>query len=492
MKQMFILLATLAATTVAHLPPAHAGQVPGTTSDPNVPISHHDRVYASEQFSNTVSVIDPVDNHLVGVIRLGDPSPGNFSPLYTGQVLVHGMGYSPDHRTLAIVAIGSNSVTFIDTATNAVKHTTYVGRSPHEAFYTPDGREVWVTVRGENYVDVLDAQTYGEKTRIVTPAGPGMTIFSTDGKYGYVCSSFNPEVDVITVADHQIVAKVKQDSPFCPNIAATPDGKQVWFTLKDTGQTQVFDAHPPFSLIRTLNTGPITNHVNFAVNSKGSFAYITVGGLNAVKVFRTDTFEQVATIPVGNMPHGVWPSGDGSRIYVGLENSDTMTAIDTHTNKIIAVVPIGQAPQAIAYVPNAVPEGDGTQNTQPLGLSGQAAHLSLVEVNRAGEVSAPTSVVLYDQGVLQVLQASVTGLQPKQPYVLGLSGAADGSGPVEPLARFMTNAAGSAIVDTVGQIRQIVAPGATDIAQSADKRRYLVIAPAIEGKPGNVVQVQSL
>jgi YVTN family beta-propeller protein len=491
MKRMSI-LAALAATSLAHMLPALAGQAPGASTDPNAPISHHDRVYASEQFSNTVSIVDPADNHLVGVIRLGDTSPTNFSPLYKGQVLVHGMGFSPDHRTLAIVAIGSNSVTFIDTATNAVKHTTYVGRSPHEAFYTPDGSEVWVTVRGENYVEVLDAQTYAEKTRIVTPAGPGMTIFSTDGKYGYVCSSFNPEVDVITVADHQIVAKVTQDSPFCPNIAATPDGKQVWFTLKDTGKTQVFDAHPPFSLIKTLDTGPITNHVNFAVNAKGSYAYITVGGLNAVKVYRTDTFAQVATIPVGNMPHGVWPSGDGTRIYVGLENSDTMTAIDTRTNKVIAVVPIGQAPQAIAYVSNAVPEGDGTQNTQPLGLSGHAAHLSMVEAGHTGNAEAPTSVVLYDQGVVQVLQASVTGLQPKQPYVLGLSNAADGSGPVEPIARFMTNPAGSAIVDTVGQIRQIVAPGASDTAAVADKRRYLVIAPAVDGKPGDVVQIQSL
>jgi YVTN family beta-propeller protein len=103
------------------------------------------------------------------------------------------MGFSPDHRTLAVVSIGSNAVTFIDTATNTVVHTTYVGRSPHEAFFTPDGKEVWVTVRGENYVDVLDAATYEEKTRITVPNGPGMQIFSPDGKYGYVCSSFNPE-----------------------------------------------------------------------------------------------------------------------------------------------------------------------------------------------------------------------------------------------------------------------------------------------------------
>src|SRR6201993_3779191 len=97
--------------------------------------------------------------------------PNNFSPLYKGQVLVHGMGFSPDHRTFAVVSIGSNSVAFIDTATNTVKHITYVGRAPHEAFFTPDGKEVWVTVRGENYVDVLDGKTYQEKTRITTPDG---------------------------------------------------------------------------------------------------------------------------------------------------------------------------------------------------------------------------------------------------------------------------------------------------------------------------------
>src|SRR6201994_1007128 len=367
---------------------------------PGIPISSHDRVYTADQFSNTVSVVDPSSNTTLGVIRLGNPSPNNFSPLYKGQVLVHGMGFSPDHRTIAVVSIGSNSVAFIDTATNVVKHITYVGRAPHEAFFTPDGKEVWVTVRGENYVDVLDGKTFMEKTRIITPAGPGMQIFSPDGKYGYVCSSFNPETDVVSVATHGIVARVKQASPFCPNIAATPDGAQVWFTLKDVGKTEVFDAKPPFTVLKVLNTGPITNHVNIVHNAKGTFAYVTIGGLNQVKVFRTDDFSQVATIPVGNLPHGLWPSGDGTRIYVGLENADAMTAIDTITNKVIATVPIGQAPQAVTYVPNAVPEGDGIQNTQPLGLAGQTTHLALKYVAKgkpADAASVPTTVTLFDQ-----------------------------------------------------------------------------------------------
>ena len=163
MKRTVYLAALLAAIVLVGARYAAAGQVPGAASDPDIPISHHDRVYSAEQFSNTISVTDPVDNKLLGVIRLGDPLPASFSPLYRGQLLVHGLGFSPNHRTLAVVAIGSNAVNFIDTATNTVKRVTYVGRSPHEPFFTPDGREVWVVVRGENYVSVLDGATYQEK-----------------------------------------------------------------------------------------------------------------------------------------------------------------------------------------------------------------------------------------------------------------------------------------------------------------------------------------
>jgi len=249
------------------------------------PSGSRDRVYLSDQTSNTVSVVDPASEKLLGVIRLGDTTPGNLSPLYKGQLLVHGMGFSPDRRTLLVVSIGSNSVAFIDTATNRVKHISYVGRSPHEAMFTPDGKEVWIAVRGEDYIQVLDGKTYQPARRIQVPNGPGMTIFSPDGKYGYVVSSFTPEMVVINTKTHKIIGRVTQASPFSPDVAATPDGRQVWFTLKDIGKTQVINARPPFNTIAMLDTGPITNHVNFARNAQGQFAYVTIGGLNEVKVF---------------------------------------------------------------------------------------------------------------------------------------------------------------------------------------------------------------
>lgn len=459
---------------------APAGQAPDSAGKPDIPVSHRDRFYTGDQFSNTVSVIDPADNKLLGLIKLGDPMPGNLSPLYRGQLLVHGMGFSPDHRTLAVISIGSNSVTFIDTATNAVKHVTYVGRSPHEAFFTPDGREVWVSVRGENYLSVLDGKTFKEKTRVAVPNGPGMTIFAPDGKYGYVCSSFSPETVVVSTARHKVVGHVKQASPFCPDIAATPDGRQVWLTLKDVGKTMVFKATPPFDVLKVLDTGPITNHVNIVRNERGQFAYVTVGGLNVVKAFRTDDFTQVAEIPTGDLPHGLWPSGDGKRIYVGIENADAAAAIDTLENKVIATIPLGQAPQGVVYVPGAVPSGDGLANLQPLASIGQATHLTL-----GGPDGKPvTRVSLFDQGAVQILQAAATGLEPKKPYVLALAEHPDGSGTLQPLAPFMSNPAGAAIINTIGQIRQVVAES------QKETRRYLVIAPGAPKEMGPPVQRQ--
>jgi YVTN family beta-propeller protein len=243
----------------------------------------------------------------------------------------------------------------------------------------------------------------------------------------------------------------------------------------------VFNARPPFDVVKVLDTGPITNHVNFARNANGQFAYVTVGGLNAVKVFKTDTFEQVTIIPTMPLPHGLWPSGDGTRIYVGLENADAAAAIDTLENKVVATIPLGQAPQGVAYVPNAVPQGDGMQNLQPLGAATKSVQLMLA----AQDGKPVTQVTLFDQGVVQILQAAVTGLPPKQPFVLALSDNPKGSGRLEPLAGFMTNPAGAAIVNTVGPIRQVTQ------GDGVAHKRYLVIATGTPAQPGELVQIQT-
>lgn len=465
---------------------AFAQQAPWGRAD--IPISAADRVYAADQTSNTVSVIDPSSNKLLGVIRLGDPVPGALSPLYRGELLVHGLGYSPDSKTLAVVSVGSNSVTLIDTATNTVKGKVYIGRSPHEAFFTPDGKQLWVTVRGENYVSVIDPVAMKEVHRIEMANGPGMTMFGPDGKYGFVCSSFTPELTVVDVASRQIVKTLPQASPFCPDISVSPENDEVWITLKDVGKVQVYKAKPPFEQTALLETGPITNHVNLVNNRNGKFAYVTIGGTNQVKVYRRGPNpELVTTIPVGSLPHGIWPSGDGSRVYVALENSEQAIAIDTLTNKVVATIPIGQTTQALVYVPNAVPTGDGTANLVPLGEAGNTARLHL-EAAGSALPSAQASVAVNSLGILDLVQIAAAGLMPKNQYRVYLAESDHAPyGNLVPIGVLKTNPDGAGIAQVLGPLKTLAGLRASP---GLSPRRFLIVTEVND--PSQVVLRQAV
>jgi YVTN family beta-propeller protein len=280
---------------------------------------------------------------------------------------------------------------------------------------------------------------------------------------------------------HRIIGRVAQPSPFCPDIAATPDGLQVWETLKDTGRVLVFNAKPPFAPIAVLKTGPITNHVNFARTPRGQFAYVSVGGENVVKVFTTLSRPTlVATIPTGALPHGVWPSGDGSRIYIGLENADALAVIDTATNSVIATIPSGQAPQGIAYVPDALRTGAGTANLEPLGATGNADH---VELFTGGSRTPSTSVAINNEGLIDVVQVAASGLQPKHAYAVAIARDRGGKVTTSPVVRFVTNPSGAAVASTILQLK--VALNGRDVDH---ERRYLVISDAAEDGRETIVQ----
>lgn len=406
--------------------------------------SAQDRVYTADQNSNTVSVIDPASNTLLGQIRLGNQRPDVLSPLYKGEINVHGMGFSPDHKTLIVVSNGSNSVTFIDTATNAVKGKTYIGRSPHEGFFTADGKEVWVVVRGEDYISVIDPKTFKETRRIQTAPGPGMVQFLPDGKLAFAVSSFTPEVDVIDVKKHAIVKRIPVVSPFSPFLQFTPDYKEMWMTHKDVGKVTRIDTKT-LKVKGVIDTGFITNHLSFATVRGQTYAYVTVGGENLVKVYTTgDEAKLVASISTGALPHGIWTSDDSSRVYVGLENGDAVEAIDTASNKVIAHIPIGQAPQALVYLSHAVPQGDGRQNLVSR-VNGEAVNVALKPVGKDGK----GFVVARNLGVVDALEVSLFKLKPDTDYSVYVSGQD------APVARFHTNAMGMANGTAIGPLRNV-------------------------------------
>lgn len=361
-------------------------------------ISANDRVYTADQTSNTVSVIDPSTNTVLGTIPLGavrlDVNADVLGAMYNGEIDVHGLGFSRDGRYLDVIDVTTNAAHVIDTASNKVLHTVYLGRAPHEGFFSPDGKQLWVAVRGQQYVAVIDWRKEQVVGRIPTEDGPSKVVFSPDGHLAYVNHLRADALDVIDVGSHKIVDRVQipVSAGGSSDEAVSPDGKEVWLGMPNNDVTTVVNVNS-HHVAAVLNTGPRTNHPNFVTVGGIDYAYVTVGGLNQTLVYRRSARGGAPTLVkrIGNHgygSHGIWPSPDNTRMYVALQNSDSVDVIDTRAMEVIKNLPVGQSPMALVYVARS-----GAGSTTGLSRQGLGMHIVNLPIDVQGVTGTGTATV---------------------------------------------------------------------------------------------------
>lgn len=296
-----------------------------------------DRVFLSNEDSNTLTVIDPVKDEVIGSINLTsfdeDSRPpfrfvtGNVTPthadmiqkpLYHGAISVHGCVPSPDSRLFATCGRGSSNLYLVDTTTlkvignspnpqagpttnpDVLTSGILIGREPHEPTFTRNGKEIWVALRGESRLIVLDvekaiAESKGELPRgasirgfIPTVHGPAMMWFSANGDTAFVIAQKEPRIDVFSVTydaqgfstakrKAQIDTSAQDKFGFAPFLKLSPDGKEFWISQKLADSISVYSADGEHRLLDHIPTGDRArqNHVEFVQNAKGNVVYAT-------------------------------------------------------------------------------------------------------------------------------------------------------------------------------------------------------------------------
>jgi YVTN family beta-propeller protein len=99
-----------------------------------------------------------------------------------------------------------------------------------------------------------------------------------------------------------------------------------------------------------------------AIAPNGRFAYVTNTGAvcdlcffnqpSSVSVIDTTTYSVVATIPVGQYPAAVAITPNGAFAYVANFNSNSVSVINTATNTVTTTITAGTGPWGIAITPN--------------------------------------------------------------------------------------------------------------------------------------------
>jgi gliding motility-associated-like protein len=100
-----------------------------------------------------------------------------------------------------------------------------------------------------------------------------------------------------------------------------------------------------FTAVNTTSNPIVATITATPVNS--GFAYIANGSDNNVSVINISTNAVVAHVPVGTYPFAVAVSPDGGRVYVANEGGNTISVIGTATNTVIATIFVGIYPQRL-------------------------------------------------------------------------------------------------------------------------------------------------
>jgi YVTN family beta-propeller protein len=330
------------ATAAASALPAAQGQAASSATAASG-IDPRDRVFITNEDSNTLVVIDPRTNTVESTINLTsfdeDPRPPLryvtagvapthaamiHKPLYHGCIDAHGAVPSPDGRLLATSGRGSSNIYLIDaeqrrvigntpnpdagstTSPDRLSSGLLLGREPHEPTFTRNGKELWVTLRGEDRIAILDVDRAVRQLKgadspgstairqfLPTLNGPAQVWFNREGTLAFVVSQRVSRVDVFRVnpgidghSQPQRVTtldtSVQDKLGFTPFMKTTPDGAEVWFSHKLADALSSRSTRGGFELIDSLplGMGARPNHVEFVSNARGSVVYASLARID--------------------------------------------------------------------------------------------------------------------------------------------------------------------------------------------------------------------
>ncbi|HUL98831.1 MAG TPA: beta-propeller fold lactonase family protein, partial [Mycobacterium sp.] len=339
---------------------------------------------------------------------------------------------------------------------------------------TPDGTRLYITNPANNSLVVFDVQTVTQIAEIPVGIQPQAVGILPDGSRAYVANTGSDDVSIVdirpTSPTYNTVIKTIPVGPSPIDIEVSPIGPAVYVLCSGTGTVEVIDARPnnaTFDQVTTtvntgtgstsikikpdgstmyvtnsvgfevvnLSTGAITNTVNLGspgvsmdVTPDGSLALVLTqnGNLSAVILTAgTQQYQVTTTVNTGTGSTSVKIRPDGTLAYVTNGNGNTVlvfqisvtnsSAITTSPPKqvsliLVATIPVGQFPTALAFDPSG----------RPLGFVVNTASGTITLIG-SPEGLPPAEVLLevnpHDLDLKSECRWVPALIQPKPPYV---------------------------------------------------------------------------
>ncbi len=312
---------------------------------------HRELVYVPHVQSNDVYVIDPKTLKVIDKFKVG-LNPQHVVPSWDMQTLwvTNNAEGRPD-----------GSLTPIDPTTGKPGKTIMV-EDPYNMYFTPDGKSAIVVAEALKRLDFRDPQTMAMQYSIAVPGCKGINHaeFSIDGRIAIFTCEFQGSLARIDLAGRKVLGYLKLSRGGMPqDIRASPDGSHYFVADMKAGGVFVIDG-ATFTETAFIKTGigthglyPSRDGTKLYVANRGSaHVYGPPKGKGSVSVLDFATRQIVATwtVPGGGSPDMGNVSIDGKVLWLSGRFDNLVYAIDT-TSGEVRTIRVGKEPHGLTVWP---------------------------------------------------------------------------------------------------------------------------------------------
>jgi YVTN family beta-propeller protein len=309
------------------------------------------RVYVPNVSSNDVYVIDPATLTVVDKFKVG-VNPQHVVPSW-------------DLRTLWVAnnAEGrrDGSLTPIDPRTGKPGKGIPVD-DPYNMYFSPDGRYAIIVAEAYKRLDLRDPHTMALQSSIATPQCGGINHadFSIDGRYAIFTCEFSGGLAKVDMVERKVLGYLKLSKGGMPqDIRVSPDGRLFFVADMMADGVFVIDGES-FKEIDFVATGKGTH--GLYPSRDGTKLYVANRGSNrihgppsgkgsvSVVDFATRKVEANWPVPGGGSPDMGNVSADGKQLWLSGRYDNVVYVFDT-TSGEVRKIPVGHEPHGLTVWP---------------------------------------------------------------------------------------------------------------------------------------------
>lgn len=264
--------------------------------------------------------------------------------LRTGKEPHHLMP-TPDDKSLIVASAGSNDLLFLDLVTGEPQRRVKNIPDPYQIGFSPDRRWFVAAAFRLDRVDLYRGADYSLVKRLPAPKVPSHIAFDGASRFAFVTLQDSDEMAAIDLTQQQLAWRLPVGK-VPAGIWMTPDDQHLLIGMTGEDYVGVVDWRAR-KLIKKITTDKGAH--NFQALGDGRHVFVSNRAGNSVSLLDQEKLALVRSYPTLSGPDCMEVSADRKELWLTARWAGKLVGIDIESGKQLAAIPVGRSPHGVYF-----------------------------------------------------------------------------------------------------------------------------------------------